>query len=84
MAADRLAHVAVEAHLALGLGDMSRIDVIVGAGSDTTFWIMSGSLVTQGTAPAHALGGVSDHYNASQTAVKTYEMDELAAAPSMP
>jgi D-alanine-D-alanine ligase len=29
--ADRLAQVAVEAHLALGLGDMSRIDVMVGA-----------------------------------------------------
>jgi phosphate transport system substrate-binding protein len=56
-------------------------EIVAGAGSDTTFWIMSGSDVTQGTAPAHPVGGVSDRYNASQTAVKTYEIPPVLTAP---
>jgi phosphate transport system substrate-binding protein len=42
---------------------------------------MSGSTVTQGTAPTHTTQGVSDHYNASQSAVKTYEIPPVLTAP---
>jgi phosphate transport system substrate-binding protein len=55
--------------------------VLAGAGSDTIFWAMSGSTVTQGTAPAHPTKGVSDLYNQSQTAVKTYEIPPVLTAP---
>lgn len=54
---------------------------VAGAGSDTTFWIMSGSDVTQGTAPAHPTKGISDNYDASQTAAKTYEVPPQLTAP---
>ena len=65
--------------MALGLGCACSPVYAAGprsspAPADTTFWIMSGSIVTQGTAPAHPTDGISDHYNASQTAVKTYEI----------
>ena len=73
--------------MALGIGGATLTacgptpEAVAGAGSDTTFWIMSGSDVTQGTPPAHPSGGVSDHYNASQTAVKTYEIPPVLTAP---
>src|SRR5690242_16841647 len=73
--------------VALGLGSAALTacgtpkKIIAGAGSDTTFWIMSGSDVTQGTAPAHPTKGVSDNYDASQTAVQTYEVPPQLAAP---
>jgi phosphate transport system substrate-binding protein len=56
-------------------------EIITGVGSDTTFWVSAGSLHTQGTPPANALGGISDHYNATQTAVKTFEVPPLLTAP---
>ena len=55
--------------------------VLAGAGSDTIFWVMSGSTVTQGTPPAHPAKGISDNYNASQTAAKTYEIPPVLTAP---
>jgi phosphate transport system substrate-binding protein len=73
--------------LALGVGGALLAactpppEAVAGAGSDTIFWAMSGSLVTQGTAPAHPLGGISTNYNASQTAVKTYEIPPVLTAP---
>jgi phosphate transport system substrate-binding protein len=54
---------------------------ITGAGSDTTYWMMAGSDVTQGTPPAHPTAGVSDKYNASQTAAKATEIPPLLTAP---
>jgi phosphate transport system substrate-binding protein len=73
--------------VALGLGTAllaacgTPPQIIAGAGSDTTFWIMSGSTVTQGTPPAHPTKGISDNYNASQTAAKTYEIPPVLTAP---
>jgi ABC-type phosphate transport system substrate-binding protein len=73
--------------MALGIGGAtlaacgSPPEAVSGVGSDTTFWVMSGSDVTQGTPPANPLGGVSDHYNASQTAVKTFEVPPVLTAP---
>jgi phosphate transport system substrate-binding protein len=73
--------------LALGVGGALLAactpppEAVAGAGSDTTFWIMSGSTVTQGTAPTHPIGGVSTRYNASQTSVKTYEVPPVLTAP---
>jgi phosphate transport system substrate-binding protein len=73
--------------VALGLGSAALTGcgtppkIIAGAGSDTTFWIMSGSDVTQGTAPAHPTKGISDNYDASQTAAKTYEVPPVLTAP---
>ncbi len=54
---------------------------IAGVGSDTTYWIMGGSDVTQGSPPAHPLVGVSDKFNASQTATKAYEVPPVLTAP---
>lgn len=54
---------------------------LAGAGSDTTFWMMSGSDQTQGTAPATPTQGVSDKYNASQTANKSYDIPPVLTAP---
>jgi phosphate transport system substrate-binding protein len=54
---------------------------ITGAGSDTTYWMMAGSDVTQGTPPAHPTQGATDKYNASQTATKTQEIPPLLVAP---
>jgi periplasmic binding family protein len=54
---------------------------ITGAGSDTTYWVMAGSDVTQGTAPAHPTTGITDRYNSSQTATHTQEIPPVLTAP---
>jgi phosphate transport system substrate-binding protein len=73
--------------VALGLGSAALTacgtppKIIAGAGSDTTFWIMSGSTKTQGTPPPSPTKGISDGYNASQTAATTYEIPPVLNAP---
>ncbi len=55
--------------------------VVAGVGSDTTYWVNAGSHNVQGTVPPNARNGISTNYNASQTAVKTYEVPPVLTAP---
>jgi phosphate transport system substrate-binding protein len=77
--------IALGAVLTAGLGVLtactSNVTAVAGAGSDTTFWIMSGSDVTQGTAPTKPTKGISDLYNTAQTAAKAYDIPPLLSAP---
>ena len=66
---------------ALAAGCVPDPTVIAGAGSDTTYWIMSGSDVTQGTPPNHPAPGISDNYNAAQSVNVTYEIPPVLSAP---
>src|SRR6478672_4081039 len=66
---------------ALAAGCVPDQTVVAGAGSDTVYWAMAGSDVTQGTAPPTPTTGASDAYNAAQTVNKVVEIPPVLAAP---